>query len=254
MKVGVTERGDAGIDWSWYDKLSSGDYDGAILITKMANKGFIERVLDLYRTFPHLIVHGTCTGWGGSWLEPNVPAAALQMHALKILVSRGFPVDNLVLRLDPIIPTEEGIRNAEMVLDWASKFNGLARIRISVLDEYNHVKNRLIAAGHKPFYGNAFQPDWEMKRNVIEMLQRWPQLHFETCAEDWLASAPRLDNVIGCGCVSIRDLELMGIKLDRLYDENMQNRNGCHCLACKAELLDQKKRCPNQCLYCYWRD
>lgn len=254
MKIGVTERGDAGIDWSWYDKLSSGDYDGAILITKMANKGFIERVLDLYSTFPHLIVHGTCTGWGGSWLEPNVPAAALQMHALKILVSRGFPVSNLVLRLDPIIPTEEGIRNAEMVLDWTSKFDGLSRIRISVLDEYQHVKNRLTAAGHKPFYGNAFQPDWEMKHKVIEMLQRWPQLHFETCAEDWLASAPIFHNVTGCGCVSVRDLELMGLKLDHLYGENIQNRNGCHCLACKAELLDRKKRCPNQCMYCYWRD
>lgn len=254
MRIGITERGDAGMDLSWYETLRRGNYDGAILITKCASRYFREKGLALYRDFPHLIIHGTCTGWGGSWLEPNVPAAAIQFDALRSLVAEGFPVSNIVLRVDPVIPTKEGLYNAETMFSWAERFGGLSRIRISVLDEYRHVKERLVATGHAPFYGSAFQPDWEMKRSVIRMLKRWPQLNFETCAEDWLAASPELHNVTGCGCVSAKDLELMGLPADPGYAENIQKRTGCHCLACKTELLSRKKRCPNQCVYCYWRD
>lgn len=37
MKIGITERGDAGIDFSWFDKLMEPGrtgFDGAVLITK----------------------------------------------------------------------------------------------------------------------------------------------------------------------------------------------------------------------------
>lgn len=254
MKIGITERGDAGRDLSWYGKLSDGGYDGAILITKVADEEFIRQVLALYQVFPHLIVHGTCTGWGGTWLEPNVPPTSEQIWSLARLTSNGFPVTNLVLRVDPIIPTEEGIRRAEIALSMAGQIRGLSRVRISVLDEYRHVKDRLVSAGHSPFYGKSFQAGWQMKRVVMNMLKRWPGMRFETCAEDWLARCRGLGNVDCCGCVSVKDLSLMGLNLDRVYGENGQGRHGCHCLSCKTELLNRKERCPNQCLYCYWQD
>lgn len=39
MRIGITERGDASIDYSWVDKVSN--IDGAILITKNLTDKFI---------------------------------------------------------------------------------------------------------------------------------------------------------------------------------------------------------------------
>ena len=44
MKIGITERGDAGLNFDWRDKLPS--VDGAVLITKCLNDDFIEAVLE----------------------------------------------------------------------------------------------------------------------------------------------------------------------------------------------------------------
>lgn len=46
MKIGVTERGDAGIDFSWKDK--SHTVDGMILITKAINNAFLRHLFSLY--------------------------------------------------------------------------------------------------------------------------------------------------------------------------------------------------------------
>lgn len=45
MKIGVTERGDAGIDFSWKDK--SHTVDGMILITKAINNVFLRHLFSL---------------------------------------------------------------------------------------------------------------------------------------------------------------------------------------------------------------
>ena len=67
-KIGATDGGDAGLDLSWKEKLSS--VDGAVLITKRVTPKLIEAV----RNLPNVIVHATCTGYGSTVLEPNVPA------------------------------------------------------------------------------------------------------------------------------------------------------------------------------------
>lgn len=67
-RVGITERGDAGLDLSWADRLQHCLF--AILITKNPNDKFISKVLTVTKP---IIVHITCTGWGGTELEPHVP-------------------------------------------------------------------------------------------------------------------------------------------------------------------------------------
>ena len=56
MKIGVTERGDAGIDFSWYDKLDT--VSGAIIITKKISDAFIDKILTASKP---IILHCTCT-------------------------------------------------------------------------------------------------------------------------------------------------------------------------------------------------
>lgn len=247
MKIGITERGDAGIDLSWHDKLDT--VDGAIIITKKITDAFIEKILTSSKP---VILHCTCTGWGNTWLEPNVPCYKEQIDMLKNLVSKGFPLENIVLRIDPIIPTTEGIQRACEVLEYANSNIEISRIRISILDEYRHVKNRLASLGRDTFYpGTSFYATKDMINQVVVALTKYPYM-YETCAEDFLAS--KSNQFIITGCVSEKDLNIMEINIPDGLLENMQNRKGCHCLSCKKELLSYKAQCPNRCVYCYWQN
>lgn len=60
MKIGITERGDAGLDYTWVTKLNK--MDGVILITKNLSDKFIQTVTDCYKSYPNIIVHAGCTG------------------------------------------------------------------------------------------------------------------------------------------------------------------------------------------------
>ncbi len=199
-----------------------------------------------------VIVHCTCTGVGGSRLEPNVPRYDWQLNQLQKLADMGFPAERCVFRVDPIFLTEKGLQMVKNVLDYFIGLRiGVKRVRISILDEYRHVKERCRNIGCKPLYDNSFQDSEEQFRQAAKVLQEYPFM-FETCAEDKLAG------MTGCfkiqGCIRKTDLELMGLSADNYYFENPQNRNGCHCLSYKVDLLKERKQCPHQCLYCYWKN
>ena len=165
MGIGITEQGDAGLNFAWFTKLTMQKYDGAVLITKNANDKFIEYVNTLRAYFPNILLHIGCTGWGSTWLEPNVPPYTFQLKQLQKLLDSGFPADHIVLRIDPIIPTPEGLDAADKVLhDFSEMHTGIRRIRISLLDEYRHVKERIRNLNRQPFYGNSFYPPFAMLR------------------------------------------------------------------------------------------
>lgn len=258
MKIGFTERGDAGLDFSWVEKCKNHQVDGAVVITKNLNPTCRGHILELHaQQFP-LIVHVGCTGWGGTIVEPNVPDFHTQLENLRALLDDSFPIENCVLRVDPIFPTPKGIARVLKVLDTAESTGLLdatdlhkLRIRISVLDEYQHVKQRFYEMGQQPIYGpKDFYAPWNMMNALCDALAgtKW---EFETCAEHQLASmAPGL--FIEQGCLSQEDLKRMGLTWGKTF-ENGQQRSGCHCLGCKTELLSCKARCAHQCAYCYWK-
>lgn len=249
MRIGFTERGDAGIDFSWYQKLNT--VDGAVIITKRLSPECNRLLLTTSRP---CILHCTCTGLGGTRLEPNVPAYGVQLDLLADLVAAGFPSERIVLRIDPVIPVPRGLDAAEAVLHGLARRKiPVSRIRFSVYDEYPHARDRLAAAGLPPFYpdGRFYASDAQM-RQVADMLRKYPYV-YETCAEDWAARIDP-DRFVSRGCLSPYDLQVLGLDTYGNHDENRQRRSGCHCLGCKVELLSCKHRCPNQCMYCYWKD
>lgn len=241
MKIGITERGDAGIDLSWQYRLNT--INGAILITKKITDDFIKAVINAHTTGYKLIVHCTCTGWGGSAFEPNVWDYKKQLTQLKKLINAGFPATNCVLRIDPIFPTENGLKRIKEMLDWYMTeiypSIQLTRYRISVYDEYKHVKERLKTNGFQPCY-DGFYANWEQMKAVGTLLSQYP-FQFETCAEDMLARQ-FTSTFIQQGCISYEDLKIMNITTQDIFDTNGQNRTGCHCLTCKTELLQNKKK------------
>ena len=260
MKIGITERGDAGIDLSWQQKLK--DIDGAVLITKNITDKFIDAVLAADKP---IILHFTCTGFGGTILEPNVPTYQQQLNQLKKLIDMGFPADHCVLRIDPLLPCEEGMTKFWEVMKYFSTLlTGVDRIRISVLDEYKHVKERFKEHGLPCLY-DGFQASDEQLKLVIKTLASFNAnrsifQRYEICAENrlWeltgeicgMNDNPFLFEV--AGCISQKDLNIMGLPCEGT-GINPQNRKGCHCLSCKTELLTRKQQCPHGCLYCYWK-
>lgn len=252
-KIGITEAGDAGVDFSWVDKMDS--VDGAVLVTKDVNDKFIEQVLNFK---DKVIVHATTTGFGGTVLEPFVPPKEVQLQNVLKLIDKGFKRDNIVIRVDPIIPTDKGIETAFSVFKMFMESGWFPRYRVSIVDMYPHVRKRFSDAGLPLVYGNNFSPSKKQVQAVDGMLAKVQELwnnigdryvSIECCAE------PELSYAWEYGCISRNDLQLLG-----LYDfENTPEeffgyqRKNCRCYCGKTELLEHKHPCFHQCLYCYWK-
>lgn len=256
LRIGITERGDAGLDLSWVEACRARKVDGCIAITKNLNPEVRKAILELSKDGFPLIVHVTCTGYGQTVVERNVPKAEAQIFYARKLIDAGFPAEKMVFRVDPIFPTEKGIQRAVNAINSAILLGVLpeARCRISILDEYKHVKERFKKAGLPTVYpDNQFTAGEKEYKMVAEALSQF-DLTYETCAEPFLSKfAENPNQFIQQGCVSLKDIELMGLKPDPDMIVNPQNRKGCTCLSCKTELLTAKKPCKHGCMYCYWR-
>ncbi len=252
MKIGITEYGDAGLDYRWEQKLNT--VDGVILITKNINPVFTQKVLTAM-TNHKIIVHCTCTGWGGTIIEPHVPNFQVQLDNMKKLIDAGFPAKQMVLRIDPIFPSEAGLNKVEEVLNYYHALNlpeAEIRLRMSLIDEYPHVRERYAKNGLQPLYGGNFYPNYSQLMMTGKTLSKYPYT-FSTCAEDKLAEAfPNTFKIEGC--ISKTDLDILNIEFDDSLYTNPQNRKMCHCLSCKTELLKPRQSCPHGCLYCFWKD
>lgn len=261
--IGMTEAGDAGRDMSWYQKLIDNDiYAGAILVTKYGqNPEFQEKALDLLRNHKPCIIHFGCTGWGDTPMETGNVDPDTLIRSIRRFIDTGFPVKNIILRIDPIIPTPEGLERAKNVVTLAKKIiPDVTRIRISIYDDYKHARDEMCRRGYAPIDNNnrwkselQRRPTDEQVRLVAEALMSVakPEQVFELCAEPEL-NADYPDRFHWFGCLSERDCEIMNIEVPENIGINGQNRYGCRCLKMKRELLSNKRRCPNNCAYCYW--
>lgn len=224
-KIGVTERGDPALDHDWLPWVRDGK--PTILITK--NCIVIEKMLDDIVN-PNVIVQCNITGWGGTDIEPNVPEWEKTVESYKSL-SQKYGEDHIVLRIDPVIPTYEGLGRA---LSVAENKTATGRVRISFLDAYPHVRLKFRELGR--FIHDGFHAPLDIRQRMWEALGK-P----EVCAEPGLPSS---------GCLSAVDCEILGVKPSLALKGQ---RPLCMCLANKFELLTKKEPCPHGCVYCYWK-
>lgn len=222
MKIGITERGDAALDTSWTN------FKGPkILITKSPSK-----LIRLAADFSNCIIHCTITGLGGSKLEPNVNEAPVELYAYKQWVKNLGP-NRVVLRIDPVIPFKPYLQMALNV--YAER---LGRVRISFLDMYPHVRERLKGIDSiLPQYYSSLHASIEQRHLAHSMM-----LDAEVCGEPDFPCT---------GCVSLKDLEALNLPIESKGLSNQ--RKACMCLAEKTELLSTRGQCAHGCLYCYWR-
>lgn len=256
--IGFTEAGDAGLDLSWHDLAldPQNNIAGVVAITKGCYPKFQQAVLDCESRGVPITVHAGCTGWGGTPTEPNVVAPEQQIKCVSDLIDAGFPKERLVLRIDPIIPTSEGLARAAHVIELAYKAGILpaCRVRFSIIDQYPHIERRFNARGIElPYPHGNKNPSQTDILAVAATLARFP-LTFESCAETRMIPQCGHARFIARGCLSHEDFVRMGLAAVERTGSNNQHRFGCLCNSAKKELLTNKKPCGHNCAYCYWRD
>jgi hypothetical protein len=227
-KIGITERGDAALNLTWIPFI---EHNPAVLISKDPVKLF--NVISNLPKIPNIIVHCTITGLGYSDLEPNVPKLEDSIEGYNKLIE-FLGSERVVLRIDPIIPTKEGVEKAKKVLAHAK-----TRVRISFLDNYEHVKARFKLAQIKPldYYFHAPLNTRELFYNELKAIYS----EIEVCGE------PGFEDV---GCISELDAKILGVTSNKT---SSCQRKSCNCISNKFELLTARSQCYHKCLYCYWK-
>lgn len=240
QKWGVTETSDPAFHLDLFDNL----YLGNTIITKRLSSKLIDKLVEHK---DKCILHLTCTGMGGSVIEPLVPNLEETVVKFRELLSKGFPIGQVVLRIDPIIGTDKGFSNAVKVIEAFKEF-GIKRVRFSVLDMYDHVKERFNEKGYRMPY-ETFHAPYELRMQINEKLIELGKKYgfeVECCGEPGIGSIT---------CLSQKDVDILGLTDVIKLEGYKGQRKSCMCPSNKAELIKAKpKRCPNNCIYCYWKD
>lgn len=242
--IGITETSDPAFHLEIFDNLKKAN----VIITKSLTNKLIEKLLEYKDS---CILHATVTGMGGSKVEPFVPTAKKSHEQLKKLIEGGFPIQQVVLRIDPIVPTEKGVNTALSVLELFSDLQ-ILRVRISFLDMYNHVKERFTNNG-VPLPYDSFHAGSKLRYEAyLKICDKADELGYRkvlTCGEPGFEATP---------CISQEDIIILGLQDEITLVGRKDQRTSCHCPENKRELIPYEKRtekkCGHGCLYCYMKD
>lgn len=238
-KFFITERGDVAYQITSVRNKLKANYrhgDALLIVTKKLVSPSLQELCLEYKHCT--IVHNNVTGFGGTYLEPGVSSVEETIEAFYDLRDMGFPEKQMVLRIDPIIPTDRGIATAMNVLSLCPDF--VKRVRVSFIDNYNHMSRIGL-----PW--NSFNPPQECMDYAVDIISAFTnerKMSLDACGEPSLA--------INSGCISIKDYDILGLPRPD-SDKRRGQRKGCMCLSTKTEILDKPLKCPNGCLYCYYR-
>jgi DNA repair photolyase len=245
-QVGITEAADPAYNKDWI-KWALERREPTILITKNLPKLFADYP-DIINQ-DNILFHATVTGYGGTFLEPNAPHPRDTLLELEKVTKK----DRITIRIDPIIPLKNFIERSFQVYSTATMF-GFKRFRISIMDLYPHVLKR---------FNGYHEIQYELKQAY-----QWDLSHSVGEHKDYMIHAPAvlrkqiIDQFPGAeicgepgflcgGCISRKDLILMGITPEKRYVKSDQ-REFCSCLGIKKELC-KTHNCPVLCVYCYWK-
>lgn len=240
QRVGITESSEVAFNLDCLNNL----YNANIIISKRLTSKLIDALI---ANKEKIIFHCCVTGMGGTKIEPFVPSYEKTYEKLKELIQKGFSIEQVVLRIDPIVPTDKGIETASKVLSLFCPL-GIKRVRISFLDQYKHVKKRLSEIGVSELYdGNFHAPLEDRIKGVNEIKKYADEFNFdlEVCGEPGIESIP---------CISQKDIDILGLTDVITLVGSAEQRKSCKCPSNKYELIKGKpNRCKNSCVYCFWR-
>ena len=252
FKFGITDQGDPSLNFSWVDNLKN--VVGAVVISKGIGEQFEDALLE---NKDKVIYHATCTGLGGTILEENVPTVKEKFEHLTYLINCGFPAEQVVVRIDPLFPNKAvKALNGVLNMDYIAKLKnilemtktlGIKRVRYSHLRMYDYVYAKLKRISQEFSLENLTYSPFD----EIPLYKICPDLEYESCR------AFPMPGAIQLGCISNKDLEILGHKRKYKFSKRHPDISGCMCPnECKLELILNKNinkiDCNFNCKYCYW--
>lgn len=187
------------------------------------------------------ILHTTITSLGGTTLEPNVLPTAFNMFALRQVMKQIKEHQDVVLRIDPIIPNVTIFEDLEGIIEGARKL-GILECRVSILDYYPFVRDKMTKAGY-PVYSTFQAP-----KDVIDTCIAGVKYLCDTYGMNLSLCGEKFKNVHPKGCAWKDDWTKYD--LDLPYAKFKQ-RKTCLCNVPKYDIL-KGRECKHGCLYCYW--
>lgn len=224
-----------------WDKIKKSILDG-IPVVAYSKAPIPDDIINLNKT--NFSISYTITGWGGTWLESNVLDPEVMINefnkASVILKNR------VLLRIDPIIPTKEGIDKAIHVL------KGIMypiRVITSVLQIYKDQIDIIKKLGvdeslYSVVSGRARFVRREVANRVISLMHvARPNINIQMCGMPY-----KVEGSIHTGCIDDALLKAMGINEYIRIQPGVQ-RPGCKCVISKKQLISGP--CEHTCAYCY---
>ena len=226
--IGVTEAGEIAFNLKSFRNL----YKGNIIITKRLTDELISL---LVKHKEKIILHLCVTGFGSTRIEPFVPPMEDTYKKFVQLLEQGFPINQVVLRVDPIVPSERGGETAIKVLKRFSNM-GIERVRLSFLDNYAHVKKRFEEEGIDVLYDGKFHAPLYLRIKWLEKISDAAKecgfTSVEVCGEPGIESIP---------CLSQKDIDILGLSDEVTLEGSSEQRSSCGCPKNKRELINSQK-------------
>lgn len=109
---------DPSLDYTWIDKMT----DINIINTRNLN----QQLCDVFLANKHRIfIHLYLSGMGKTPFEPNIPSVKTIFEYLKYLVRNGFPINQILIVINPILPNDNGLKALKLLLKVLTEYKEL---------------------------------------------------------------------------------------------------------------------------------
>lgn len=194
---------------------------------------------------PQIGFNLTISGWGNTWLEPNVPDVIDMINYFNQL-TKVIDINRLRLRIDPGVPTKEGINKAITVI---KNIEVLPKVITSIIQYYTQQYDIFKQLGiDLEFYriqsGRAVFPKKEIAVRWLQCLREArPEADISFCGMPYT-----IEGSNHTGCIDDDMLTTIGVK-NYLRINPGKQRPGCKCVISKRQACIGD--CNHGCRYCY---
>lgn len=201
--------------------------------------------INFFIDHPHIGFHLTISGWGNTWLEPNVPDVNDMIDYFNQL-TQEIDINRLRLRIDPGVPTKEGLNKAINVL---KKVEVLPKVITSIIQYYSRHHDVFKRLNIDMTYYRiqscrAIFPKKEIAERWLEHLKNIrPDANISFCGMPYL-----IEGSNHTGCVDDDMLKSIGVE-DYIRINPGKQRPGCKCVIAKRQAC--MGYCDHGCRYCY---
>ena len=106
------------MSYEWINKLTEIN----IINTKVLNQEFCDIAL---QNKNKIFLHVTISGMGKTPFEPNIPSVKTTFDYLKYLVNNGFPINQILIIINPILPNDNGLKALKLLLKVLTEYREL---------------------------------------------------------------------------------------------------------------------------------